>query len=193
MNDGRESRSGLTNMIAIDELRRLFFEALDIFAIEESKNILSGTSERNLCGRLAPILERQCRNAGLHGYKADPEYNRNDGKVKTIIDSDLQIVPITCDIILHSRGTIIEKDNLIAIEMKRLKHPEPEKQKDRMRLRAPTKASYDDIWSVDGKTLPAHVCGYELGYLVIMDVRKKLFHLEEYVRGALFKKDSRPF
>src|SRR3546814_15238500 len=68
------------------------------------------------------------------------------------------------DLILHSRGRVVERDNLIAIEMKRLSHPEREKQKDRVRLRALTKTSCDDVWSADGRALPEHVCGYGLGY-----------------------------
>src|SRR3546814_3517435 len=92
-------------------------------------------------------------------------------------------VRITCDLILHSRGRVVERDNLIAIEMKRLSHPEREKQKDRVRLRALTKTSYDDVWSADGRALPEHVCGYGLGYFVELDADRRKFRFEEYQLG----------
>ena len=37
------------------------------------------------------------------------------GIVKTIIDQNEVITNITCDLIVHSRGTYIEQDNLIAL------------------------------------------------------------------------------
>lgn len=40
--------------------------------------------------------------------------------VKTIYNDDLKVVSIVCDLIVHSRGEILEKDNLIALEMKKL-------------------------------------------------------------------------
>jgi hypothetical protein len=168
----------------IDQLRSLFCSAIGEFLREETDNILNGTSERNLCGRLAPILERLAIANGFTTYQADVEYNRNQGgKIKTIMDGDMKVVPITCDIILHSRGAAPTKDNLIAIEMKRSGHPEAEKQKDRTRLRALTKSTYDNVWSSDGKTLPEHVCGYSLGYLIELDTAARGLRIEEYVDG----------
>ena len=129
-----------------------------------------GTSERNLCARLACILERTAHEVGFNDYTADVEYNRKqNGRVKTIVDDKMREVQITADLILHSRGKIIDADNLIAFEMKRIEHNEKELVKDRRRLIAMTKLSYDDIWSADGETLPEHVCGYVLGYLAILD------------------------
>src|SRR3546814_5091694 len=98
--------------------------------------VLFRSSERNLCARWAPLLEMAAVEAGDDGYRADTEYNRKQGgQVKTILDETMHVVRITCDLILHSRGRVVERDNLIAIEMKRLSHPEREKQKDRVRLR----------------------------------------------------------
>src|SRR3546814_1236198 len=102
-------------------------------------------------------------------------------------------VRITCDLILHSRGRVVERDNLIAIEMKRLSHPEREKQKDRVRLRALTKTSYDDVWSADGRALPEHVCGYGLGYFVELDADRRKFRVEEYQLGHLSGEIHRVF
>lgn len=67
--------------------------------------------------------------------------------------------------------------------MKRVEHPAGEKLKDRLRLRALTKASYDGVWSADGIALPEHVCGYALGYFAELDARRRLFLLEEYRGG----------
>lgn len=178
----------------MDDLRELFFRSFDQFAEREAENILHGTSERNLCARWAPLLEVAAVEAGYVGYRADTEYNRKQGgQVKTILDETMHVVRITCDLILHSRGQIVERDNLIAIEMKRLSHPEREKQKDRVRLRALTKASYDDIWSADGRALPDHVCGYGLGYFVELDADGRRFRFEEYQRGHLSTQMNRAF
>lgn len=167
-------------------LREVFFRSFEKFLAEEADNILHGTSERNLCARLAPTLETSAHGAGFNGYYADVEYNRmQEGRVKTLLDDHLRIVRITCDLILHSRGQIVERDNLIAIEMKRIEHPDSEKSKDRDRLRALTKKSYDGVWSADGKTLPEHVCGYSLGYFAELNATGRSFRIEEYLQGNL--------
>jgi len=177
-----------------DLLRELFNRSFEQFAHAEVKNILNGTSERNLCARWASLLESEARKAGIESYYADVEYNRKQrGQVKTILDEEMQVVAITCDLILHSRGELVSQDNLIAIEMKRIEHPAEEKQKDRLRLRALTKTSYDDIWSADGIALPEHVCGYVLGYFVELDVRRRRFCIEEYRRGDITSAIIRTF
>src|SRR3546814_10603420 len=53
----------------------------------------------------------------------------------------------------------------------------------RVRLRALTKTSYDDVWSADGRALPEHVCGYGLGYFVELDADRRKFRFEEYQLG----------
>lgn len=178
----------------MDDLRELFFRSFGEFARREAENILHGTSERNLCARWAPLLEVAAAQAGYTEYCADTEYNRKQGgQVKTILDEAMHVVRITCDLILHSRGRIVERDNLIAIEMKRVSNAEHEKQKDRVRLRALTKTSYDDIWSADGRALPEHVCGYGLGYFVELDADSRKFRFEEYQRGHLSNRMERAF
>jgi hypothetical protein len=154
---------------------------------------LSGVSERNLCARLATYLETNARNSGLKGYYADVEYNRNQGRVKTILDDRQQVVVINCDIILHSRGKNVRCDNLIAVEMKKAGGPEEEKQSDRDRLRALTKSSFDEIWSADGKTFPEHVCGYKLGYFIELDAANNGFIVEEYRGGKLSRSSAGKF
>jgi hypothetical protein len=166
-------------------LAPLFDEAFAAFLGEERENLLSGIAEQNLCGRLAMELERRREGRGLNGYFVDTEYNRNGGRIKTIIDEQMQMVTIRCDIILHSRGHIRTQDNLLVIEMKRSNHREAEKAKDRMRLRAMTKSTYNDVSSADGHTLPEHVCGYVLGYYLELDAAAEEFLIEVYADGAL--------
>lgn len=167
-------------------LSQVFDKALTVFFESEAKNILSGVSERNLCARLAMSLQTLAHENGLVGYYADPEYNRKqNGKVKTILDEQTQVVNITCDLILHSRGEIMEKDNLIAIEMKKSERPEEEKYSDRARLRTLTKSSFDGVWSCDGKTHPEHVCGYELGYFVELDRENSSYVVQVFKAGDL--------
>ena len=165
-------------------LKELFEDSLTAFFYKEASNILSGVSERNLCGRLAMLLENHAHKMGLAGYYADTEYNRKQGgKIKTILGKDFQVVNVTCDIILHSRGEIIGKDNLIAIEMKKSERPAEEKESDRIRLMALTKASFDGVWSFDGKTHPEHVCGYDFGYFIEIDRDTKSYNVQQFHRG----------
>ena len=109
--------------------------------------------------------------------------DRNNGRVKTIYNDDLKVVTIICDLIVHSWGEIIEKDNLIALEMKKSYRPMKEKENDKARLVALTKDSYDGVWSFDGKTLPEHVCGYDLGIYYEIDSKNCLVYIEYYVKG----------
>jgi hypothetical protein len=153
-------------------MRGLFYRSFERFLTVERNNILNGVSERNLCHRLGFCLEEVRTASGLDGYYVDAEYNRKqNGQIKTIIDDQARVISITCDLILHSRGENIRNDNLIAIEMKKSERPNREKEEDRVRLRALTKGSYDDVWSNDGVTLAEHVCGYQLGLFIELNVR----------------------
>ena len=163
---------------------RILRTTISRFVDEETENILSGVSERNLCGRLALILESVAHEYGLTGYFADVEYNRKQGgKIKTIIDDDMRTITINCDLILHSRGNKLESDNLIAIEMKKASRPKKEKESDRSRLRAMTKTSYDGLWSSDGITHPEHVCGYVLGAFIELDEQEREIRIECFANG----------
>jgi hypothetical protein len=186
--------AGEPTAIEAHELVALFHEAFATFLNEERENILSGTAEQNLCGRLALCMERRREARGIKGYFLDTEYNRKQqGKIKTIIDDDLQIVNIRCDLILHSRGRILPQDNLIVIEMKRAHHSDEEKRKDRMRLKAMTKATYDDIWSADGETHPEHVCRYSVGFYLELDAPENSFLIETYIGGQQVAKQHAAF
>lgn len=166
------------------KLLELFHEGKEKLFQNEIENILAGVNERNLCGRLSTYFEILLEKYGFAQYYSDPEYNRKqNGEIKTILDNEMNVVKINCDVIVHSRGNNIEKDNLLAIEMKKSNRPEHEKNSDRIRLRALTKGSYDDVWSYDGKTFPEHVCGYELGVYLELDIENRVCLFETYEKG----------
>lgn len=172
--------------ISLRAMQRLFRASFAEFRHREALNIRNGVSERNLCQRLSFPLEARAHAAGLNQYYADAEYNRaNDGRLKTIAGENMEVVTITCDLILHSRGIKREADNLIAIEMKRSTHPAAEKRKDRIRLMALIREPMDGVWSADGRADPFHVCGYVVGYFAELNLEAGLFRIEEYVRGEL--------
>jgi len=175
-------------------LIHLFNDAFKQFLKKNLNNILNDTAERNLCSRFGYDFELLFNKYAVTGYYADTEYNRKqEGKVKTILDEEMIIVPIQCDLIIHSRGENISNDNLIAIEMKKSTRPNSEKISDRKRLRALTKDSYNDIWSNDGIALPEHVCGYDLGIYLILNIQKRYFEVEYYFKGNYINKEIKNF
>lgn len=91
-----------------ERLLAFFNEGKTTFFQRERENILSGVSERNLCGRLAIYLEALLQVYNLQDYFCDTEYNRKrEGKIKTILDDNFQVVSINCDLIVHSRGRFL--------------------------------------------------------------------------------------
>ena len=166
-----------------NELVKIFERANKRFLYKNTAFILSNVAERSLCSTLAQCLYLEIRHSKYSRYYVDVEYNRNNGRVKTIYNDDLKVVTIICDLIVHSRGEIVEKDNLIALEMKKSYRPMKEKENDKARLVALTKDSYDGVWSFDGKTLPEHVCGYDLGIYYEIDPKNYLIYIEYYVKG----------
>ena len=175
-------------------IREVFTSSLQSFLREESQEIIEGVNERNNCARWAKYLEQAAHDQGLREYIADPEYNRKqNGKIKTILDGEGRIVTINCDLILHTRGANIAADNLIAIEVKKLDRPDKNKQQDRERLRALTKASYDGAWMNDGSAPPEHVCGYHLGAFVELDRRRRICRVEYYKNGEYESESEHSF
>lgn len=157
--------------------KKLIKKDIDLFKIE--------ASERTICGALMRHLKGSVWGTPFSTYHVDVEYNRNrDGLVKTILDNDLVVTNITCDLIVHSRGAFIEQDNLIALEMKKANRAEKEKAKDKNRLIALTKSEYD-TWSYDGKTFPEHVCRYILGVYYEISNAYNQVYLEYYRYGKL--------
>ena len=135
--------------IELEELINTFEQANRNFLEKEKSLILSGVSERTLCGALTMYLQEELRETIYSTYYVDVEYNRNYGKVKTVVNENIEVIPINCDIIVHNRGEILSQDNLIALEMKKLTNRKSEKLKDKNRLVALTKDSFDDVWSFD--------------------------------------------
>lgn len=182
-----EKSSGLNNEKS-EILATAFFAANRRFLLEEKELLLTDVSERGICARLMLHLQREIDKSIFYKYYVDVEYNRNQGKVKTIMNNEMKIIPITCDLIVHSRGEVVEQDNLLAIEMKKVNATIEDKQKDKERLIALTKTSFDDIWSFDGKTLPEHVCGYLLGIYYEIDQYHNRICMEFYSEGVFLKK-----
>lgn len=170
------------------------FEISNQHFLEHNLELLeTNVSERTLCGALMIELYETLKETSYSNYYVDVEYNRNGGNkiktcCKTITDGNLEIIRITCDLIVHSRGTIPALDNLIAIEMKKAGTHENLKKKDKMRLMALTKDSFDDIWSMDGISLPEHVCCYQLGVYYEVHKRLREIYIEYYHHGILTKK-----
>lgn len=173
----------------IAQLRELFSSSLDDFFVSQVINIQAGIAERNLCGRLAMILEPKAHQVGFTEYFADVEYNRNRGRVKTILDKNVVVVPINCDLLLHSRGQL-EADNLIAVEMKKAERPAIEEEKDCERLRIMTKPDYHDVIVIDSNLEPQHVCGYKLGYFLWIDANSRTYRLKEFINGELSSEET---
>jgi hypothetical protein len=175
-----------------ERLIALFEKANKNFIQSDLELFNSKVSERTLCGALMIHLYEIIKRSEFSEYKVDVEYNRNkNGKVKTHVKTihgpnDL-VVRINCDLIVHSRGSNIEQDNLIALEMKKSNRKQEEKDNDRTRLEALTKESYDDIWSFDGKTLPEHVCRYGLGVYYEVNYKEKVILIEYYSTGYKFE------
>ena len=118
-----------------ERLMRLFIDSSEAFITDEPALILSGVSERCLCGSFMLRLRGFLDKSEFRDYYCDIEYNRNfDGNIKTIIDDQHVVLDITCDLIVHSRGLNPDRDNLIAIEMKRDIHSPLAKDSDRKRI-----------------------------------------------------------
>lgn len=162
------------------------FEGANRKFLENEKDLIySGVSERTLCGSLMTHLNEEIKGTDFSEYYVDVEYNRNKGKIKTILKDNIEVISINCDIILHSRGKLPNRDNLIAIEMKKHSNKESEKIKDKNRLIALTKDTFNDVWSFNGRDLPQHVCRYELGIYYELNVKKSEVYLEYYRKGQL--------
>ncbi|MBO2543602.1 hypothetical protein J0871_04165 [Salegentibacter sp. BDJ18] len=177
------------------QLFKLFIESSEEFLRSEVDLILSDVSERCLCGSLMTKMRYNLDNSIFNEYHADIEYNRNfDGRIKTIINNEMKTIPVTCDIIIHSRGEIQKQDNLLAVEMKKANGKEEDKQKDKERLMALTKSGNDsNTYSMDGRTFPENVCGYLLGVFYEVDIENRIVFFEYYKGGELFSKYRKKF
>lgn len=166
-----------------DDLKEIFYSAHKKLIKNDFNLFVQETSERSICGALMLRLNSALWGTPFSGYHVDVEYNRNrDGWIKTIIDRYDVITNITCDLIIHSRGTCIEQDNLIALEMKKADRTKKEKTNDKNRLIALTKEE-NSVWCFDNKTFPEHVCRYILGIYYEIGSRYDEVYLEFYRQG----------
>ena len=185
-------------MKTYNQLKEMFLTSNQALIRDDMDLLDSQVSERSLCGALMLHLNRtMLQSEDFEGYYTDVEYNRNRGNIKTIKKTirgqEEQIVHVTCDLIMHSRGRHPEQDNLIAIEMKKANRPQAEKTADKERLKALTKDTFDDIWSYDGVTLPEHVCRYVIGIYYEIDFEYKTIRLEYYKQGERVEHQSLKF
>jgi len=161
----------------------IFDRSFEEFLSRDWSLVLSGTEERNLCGRLAACIEKMKDEVGLYDYWADTDYRYMKGRrVKTILYGEERVVEIGCDIILHSRG-FFDRDNLIAIEMKSLLRPEQARELSRERLMTMTMVPNEEVRSADDLTLPEHVCGYELGVFIELEASRDQYRIEKFKEG----------
>lgn len=169
----------------VDVLKEIFEKSNLCFLKNDKSLLIHNVSERSWYSRFAIYMTELIKKYGIKNYYVDTEYNRNGNRLKTVFDTNLEIINITCDVILHSRGTVFENDNLICIEMKKSNALFTDKEEDKKRLKLLTKNSYDGIWSADGQTLPEHVCGYKLGIYYEINIESKSIYIEYYENGEL--------
>ena len=178
---------------------KIFKEANQQFIEQDKRCILMDVAEINWCARLAYFLQVEADKQKKVKYYADAEYNRNaeyDANQQEIyikkayINDRWEIVDITCDLIVHSRGENLQQDNLIAIEMKKSSRPEEEKQKDRERLKYMTRNSYNGEGTNSQEKLPRYICRYALGVYYEVDIGNRKIYLEYYKEGRKFKKEE---
>ena len=172
------------NIELINDLLKLFYEANEKFLKENLENFEMGVSERNLCSCLAMKISELLPDYSLFGYYSDVEYNRNGLEVKTFINNVGKVIDITCDLIVHSRGKK-EKDNLIAVEMKKLPCTNKALNSDRERLMCLTKENEGDVFRFGDIDFPVHVCEFEIGIYYIINERKRTISIELYSLGKL--------
>ena len=146
-------------------------------------------SERTMCGALAIEISKEIDRIGYSGYYADVEYNRHIGNLqiyrKTIQGQKKEEANINTDIIVHGRGNKAERDNLIAIEMKKSTASKKSKKDDKDRLEFLTKRNIDFDYSA--KNLgDRFVFGYELGIYYEVDLRHRRANVEFYKDGIRY-------
>lgn len=112
----------------------IFYSANKDFIVSNIDNLLVNTSERNLCALLMVELRKYLSKSWYYDYYVDVEYNRNGGKIKTIMNEKMEVIIVECDLIIHSRRKNIKQDNLLAIEMKKSNAPKIEKLNDKKSL-----------------------------------------------------------
>lgn len=176
----------------LKKLEKNFEKANKLFLKKNNMLLIQKVSERTLCGALMLELHDVLSRTEFSHYYVDVEYNRNNGgKIKTIKETsdgiDEKIVTINCDLIVHSRGMNQDKDNLIALEMKKSTGTKKDKDNDRTRLECLTKTPEQEVYSFGGKVFPKYVCGYDLGIYYEINFKRQVILMEYYKKGIKYK------
>lgn len=172
-------------------LRECYFDALERFIKNDLQLLATVAHEQAIAHRIAKYLEEEVRKANIDKrYVVDCEYNRNGNKVKMIVNKEYERIAIRADVILHSRGSILAQDNLLAIELKMLPAKEDEKERDRLRLMAMTVKNHEEEFEWNGGYLPKYVCGYKLGVYLLLDATAGKIYQEFYSDGEKRKSAS---
>jgi len=174
-------------------LKGIFDNANKKFLKKDKQLIEDNVSERSWYSRIAMYLENELRKEKYsEDYVVDIEYNRNMGKVKTTYNKGMtsDVIKITCDIIVHSRGKNKKQDNLICIEMKKSNRAQEDKDKDRNRLEVLTKISEETISKEDKNVKINCVCKYLLGIYYEVDIKKRKIFLEYYEKEECIRKEE---
>lgn len=165
-------------------LKDCYSAALGEFIKNDLQLLATIAHEQAIAHRIAKYLEEKVREEKVdERYVADCEYNRNGNEVKRVINRLEQVIAIRADIILHSRGTVLEQDNLVAIELKMLPAEQQELDDDRERLVIMTSRDLGEMYPWNGGRLPKYVCGYKLGIYLLFDAKKGLIYQEFYDDG----------
>lgn len=175
-----------------NQLLKLFYEANSNFLKNHMKNIVDNVSERNLCAQLSMEINLLKKKYGFDNYYSDPEYDRNGRDCKKTINDEGKPKTIICDLIFHSRG-LLQKDNLMAIEMKKNLHNKKGIDDDRGRLKALTDQKCDSWFEFGGNLFPKKVCLYEIGLMYLLDIENKKITYEIYADGRYISKETNTF
>lgn len=152
-------------------MRNIIFDllenALEEFYAKEQRNLELDIHEIAHGHRLALYFEKQIREYDevhqeklFENYYVDIEFNRTEGgAVKTVVYNG-ELHETRCDILLHSKGNVPDRENLLIIELKK-EHS--------------TNKEQEDIWEINRMVSPreegapdAAICNTLLGvYLKI--------------------------
>lgn len=171
-----------------ENMKNIFEKANQKFLIEQKDLLQKNVSERSWYNHLSNYIKQISKEYDIDDiYNADIEYNKNLGHVKMILDDtdSYKELKIQCDIIFHSRGKVINQDNLICIEIKKFTRPLEEKIKDKNRVRILTKDTYNDDIRLEMDVLPQYVCKYILGIYYEVNIKESKVYIEYYKKGIL--------
>lgn len=177
-------------MIIRRRLMDMFYTANRNMLQTEISQIELGVSERSICASLKSKLESLLLEYGFDGYFVDVEYNRGKGgMVKAISVDGCTPVPITCDLIIHSRGKRAS-DNLLCLEMK--KRGGSGVSSDKKRLRILTSNSHD-VYTIEFQGNRWLVADYLVGIYYEYDAAARNVYFEYYADGKMQHSESMSF